>query len=497
MNSDILKAAEGIVSSAYISQGASSRRSREKLIHSLLTQRCLPRKPWDDRTIALFMAEIASMDSNNFPDNAGVGEREGRVFSRLVAGRHHGLAHGIGRSGDVGAIQPKAAGSSLLMRLATAMALHTIKISGVPAAQACLLLPVATGMAHLLTFCCLRMRHRKQEPKEGGPTRSSMPRYVVWPRIDQKTCLKSIVSAGFEPIVVENIRDNDLLRTDTKAIEAAIQKVGPENVLCVLTTASCFAPRAPDKLEEVAEICKKLSVAHVINNAYGLQSPKVMGRIDRAARKGRVDVFIQSTDKNLMVPVGGSIVAGFDKKLIDDISKTYPGRASMAPVMDVFLTLVGMGEEGWKSLIAQRKENMKYFQTKLGEMAKKHGERILNTKPNPISLAITVDTLILDQKRGASYVGSMLFRRCVSGPRVVACGTKKSVCGIEFLGYGSHCNEYPHNYLVMACAIGMTKGNIDLFLQRLEKVIKEIRKEQKKTTRAVERKVVTKDSKSS
>eukprot|EP00954_Amorphochlora_amoebiformis_P027513 1385982-Amorphochlora_amoeboformis.AAC.1 len=96
MNSDILKAAEGIVSSAYISQGASSRRSREKLIHSLLTQRCLPRKPWDDRTIALFMAEIASMDSNNFPDNAGVGEREGRVFSRLVAGRHHGLAHGIG-----------------------------------------------------------------------------------------------------------------------------------------------------------------------------------------------------------------------------------------------------------------------------------------------------------------------------------------------------------------------------------------------------------------
>lgn len=47
------------------------------------------------------------MDSNNFPNNVGVGEREARVASRLVAKRHFGLAHGIGRSGDVAAEQPK------------------------------------------------------------------------------------------------------------------------------------------------------------------------------------------------------------------------------------------------------------------------------------------------------------------------------------------------------------------------------------------------------
>ena len=45
----------------------------------------------------------------------------------------------------------------------------------------------------------------------------------------------------------------------------------------------------------------------------------------QASRKGRVDVFVQSTDKNLMVPVGGSIIAGFDSKLIENISKAYPG----------------------------------------------------------------------------------------------------------------------------------------------------------------------------
>ena len=47
------------------------------------------------------------MDSNNFLDNVGIGEREARVACPLVARRHHRLAHGIGRSGDVAAEQPK------------------------------------------------------------------------------------------------------------------------------------------------------------------------------------------------------------------------------------------------------------------------------------------------------------------------------------------------------------------------------------------------------
>ena len=53
--------------------------------------------------------EVALMDSNNFLGSVGVGEREARVASRLVATRHYGLAHGIGRSGDIAAEQPKVA----------------------------------------------------------------------------------------------------------------------------------------------------------------------------------------------------------------------------------------------------------------------------------------------------------------------------------------------------------------------------------------------------
>ena len=42
-------------------------------------------------------------------------------------------------------------------------------------------------------------------------------------------------------------------------------------------------------------------------------------------RVGRVDAFIQSTDKNFMVPVGGSVIAGFDKDFLKFIGEMYPG----------------------------------------------------------------------------------------------------------------------------------------------------------------------------
>ena len=67
---------------------------------------------------------------------------------------------------------------------------------------------------------------------------------------------------------------------------------------------------------------------HVANNAYGLQSTKYTHMINEAIRVGRLDAFVQSTDKNLMVPVGGAVVASADRKVIDAIGKTYPGAPS-------------------------------------------------------------------------------------------------------------------------------------------------------------------------
>ncbi|KHJ42222.1 hypothetical protein D918_07754 [Trichuris suis] len=55
----------------------------------LLLQKKIPDEPWDDVTIEYFFGKLSAMDSNNFVGNMGVGEREGRVYSNLVAQRHY------------------------------------------------------------------------------------------------------------------------------------------------------------------------------------------------------------------------------------------------------------------------------------------------------------------------------------------------------------------------------------------------------------------------
>jgi O-phospho-L-seryl-tRNASec:L-selenocysteinyl-tRNA synthase len=52
---------------------------------------------------------------------------------------------------------------------------------------------------------------------------------------------------GLTPIVVENLLEGDELRTDLEGIKRAITEKGPENILCVFSTTSCFAPRGYDR----------------------------------------------------------------------------------------------------------------------------------------------------------------------------------------------------------------------------------------------------------
>ena len=52
---------------------------------------------------------------------------------------------------------------------------------------------------------------------------------------------------GFEPVVIENVLVKDELQTDVEEIKTQISKLGAENIVCVMTTTSCFAPRIPDR----------------------------------------------------------------------------------------------------------------------------------------------------------------------------------------------------------------------------------------------------------
>lgn len=214
---------------------------------------------------------MASLDSNNFLKNRGVGEREARIASSLVARRNFHFGHGLGRSGDLTEVQPKAAGSSVLYQLTNELARDALRVLGVPGTQACFVAPLATGMS--LTLIFLSIRQNKPKAK-----------YIVWPRIDQKSCFKSIVTAGFEPIIVDAVLNGDELVTNVKKVEAFLKQTDPELIACVMTTTSCFAPRACDDVESVAVLCKNYQVAHVVNNAYGVQNTKCMHIIQQASK---------------------------------------------------------------------------------------------------------------------------------------------------------------------------------------------------------------------
>ena len=76
-------------------------------------------------------------------------------------------------------------------------------------------------------------------------------------------------------------------------------------------------------------------------------------------------LVVQSTDKNFMVPVGGAIVWSPTKKFIDNLSLTYPGRANMNPILDLFITLLSMGEIGYRNLLENREFLYKKINSKI------------------------------------------------------------------------------------------------------------------------------------
>ena len=100
-------------------------------------------------------------------------------------------------------MQPKALGSSLLLTLTTSLVHSVLKsVCGFPGIQDVALFPMATGMT--LTLLLLTMKALKPAGE-----------FVILSRIDQKTCLKCIVTAGLKPIIV------DLKESDKGAVFAS------------------------------------------------------------------------------------------------------------------------------------------------------------------------------------------------------------------------------------------------------------------------------------
>ena len=463
----------------------------QKQDQTLLMQKKLPLKGMSDLQIERLLLTLASLDSNNFNKKCSVGEREGRVYSSLVQRRHYGMSHGIGRSGDIIEAQPKAAGSSVLYKLTTYLMLDVVRRGcGLKSTVQCekgsrpgpanegILLPLCTGMSMTMTLQALRSECKINR------------NVVLWSRIDQKSCLKAILAAGFQPVVIPTLREGDEVRTDISAMQRSLE-IHKGNVVAVITTTSGFAPRVPDAIDDVAKMCDNYQVPHVINNAYGLQCAYICKLLNRACTVGRVDAIIQSTDKNFMVPVGGAIILSPHTRVIQSIGKVYPGRANAAPILDLFITLLSMGLDGYKALLAKRIALTQKFQSSLLRVCERHGERMLLCPKNTISFGMTLNQLhhLVPSKDNSakqndiasvSYFGSMLFTRCISGTRVVPRGQQKNISNIQFQGFGSSTDDYPDSYLTAACAIGLNGDEVDDYIERLDRSLKDCHKKNKK-----------------
>ena len=263
-----------------------------------------------------------------------------------------------------------------------------------------------------------------------------------------------------------------------------------------------------------------------------------------------------------MVPVGGAIVTSPDPNFIIQISKQYPGRANMSPILDLFITLLSMGEDGLINLWKERRRLFVLMREKLTVFCASRGESLLISPNNSISIGVTLGTLTgplqgrdndeangektvgdslhavdscgIDQEQkpdnlagesgelndselrimshqssenpqeaqsisemtavdcdrnigpitgshksspvtaeSVSFLGSMLFQRNVSGCRVVEqSDTVTEINGVEFISWGSHVANYPVSYFTAACSVGLTEGEILLFIDRLQKTWK-------------------------
>ena len=226
-----------------------------------------------------------------------------------------------------------------------------------------------------------------------------------------------------------------------------------------------------------------------------------------------------------MVPVGGAVIYSPDQSRINEIAKLYPGRASMSPILDLFVTLLSMGETGLKNLWKERERLFVLLKEKLRLFAESHNECLVLSDRNEISIGVSLESLasprsdIVQSSNGdtditdksqheneklnlkkeeeevpkkedsreesqrnqnserTSFLGSMLFQRNVSGCRIIPKSNSiTSINGIDFISWGAHISDYPISYFTAACSIGITESDIHLFIDRLEKTWKKFEK---------------------
>ena len=420
-----------------------------KPMKTLFEQRNVPQKPWSEGQIEFLLQMLSNMDTDKDNKASRVGEREARIASSLHLKTSSGFCHGIGRSGFLTAPQPKAPGGSIMYELSNYLALNFLRKFGMPNIKKAIVVPQCTGMSLALCLGALRPNWNKKKLIN--------KRTVIVPQIDHKSLIKAINLMGMRIKTVEGKIFGDAVRIPIEDIEASLDS----DCFAVISLTSFFPPREHDNIKEISKFAKKNDLVHIVINAYGVQSPEWMKLIRVGIDAGRVDAIIQSTDKNVLTPVGGAIIASPSEEIITKISQAYAGRASAAPIVNFLISLLSLGIEGYQKLLREQQHNRKLLENKLKGVAEKINEKILDVF-NPVAVAISLNNL---KKEQLFALGGALYNLRVTGPRVY--NPEESV-------FGTCSTEYITPYIVMNAAIGATSEDIISAVERFEKAYDQI-----------------------
>ncbi len=428
-----------------------------KPIMELFQQRKIPELGWSNFQIRQLLDILSNMDSDKDPGSIRIGEREGRISTDILNDISGGFCHGIGRSGELTAAQPKAAGASLMQNLTNKIVLSLIKSLGLPNVKAALTIPFGTGMSIGMAIRGA-LNYYKIDFHEKP--------IILMTQIDHKSPRKGIEYIGGIIEIIpgrygENYYAKEGVFTNIEEIKEIFQT--NSNKISAIVSSTCFfAPRVPDNIKEIAKFAKENQIIHIINNAYGLQTPTLLKIIRQSIDAGRVDAIIQSTDKNFLTPVGGAVITSPNPDLIDAISKCYAGRASASPVVQLLVSLLSMGKQGYLSKIEKQQQNRKILEEALSNVAKEFNEHIIECN-NPVSCAMSLKNVNPDKIQD---LGGILYNLRVTGPRFI---------NIHEDPFGSCTNEMKWPYIVMNAAIGVKKEHINEAVVRLKRAIKQIK----------------------
>ena len=420
-----------------------------KPIKILFEQKSVPKEPWSDEQIEFLLQVLSNMDTDKDLDAARVGEREARIASKLQLKTSGGFCHGIGRSGFLTAPQPKAPGASIMYEISNFLARNFLKNFGLPNIKNAIVVPLCTGMSLALCLGALK--------PDWNNNILINKRKVILPRIDHKSILKAIDLIGCSVKIVNGKLFGDAVRIPIEDIKANLD----DDCFAIISITSFFPPREYDDIKEISKFAKECDLVHIVINAYGVQSADWMKLIRSAIDAGRVDVVIQSTDKNFLTPVGGAVITSPYEDIITKISEAYAGRASATPVVNFLISMLSLGLNGYQNLIDEQKKNRELLEKRLKETAKKINEKILEIF-NPVAVAISLEKL---KKEQLSALGGALYNLRVTGPRVY--NPKEN-------NFGTCCDNYPVPYIVMNAAIGAKSTDILTAIERFEKAYEQI-----------------------